>query len=111
MNVGIGSWNLVPNTVDQLLFVSEKFSRSSREPHRREYSSLLTSPCVCCNTNTGLYKAHSRKLVVANQFVSSKSRNNVVANKSWSTVVKNTGRVNYYTNAKHIYFFLHIICL
>lgn len=37
--------------------------------------------------NAGLYKTYSRKLVVANQFVSNKLRNNVVVNKSWFTVI------------------------
>lgn len=39
------------------------------------------------NNNTGLYKTYLRKLVVTNQFVSNKLRNNVVVNKSWFTVI------------------------
>lgn len=39
-----------------------------------------------CNNKMGLYKAHSRKLVEANQFISGKSQNNVIAIKSSFTV-------------------------
>lgn len=39
-----------------------------------------------CFNMTGLDKAWSQTLVVANQFIGSKSRNKVVANNSWFTV-------------------------
>lgn len=39
-----------------------------------------------CANNMGLDTTYSRKLVIVNQLISSKLRNNVVANKSWMTV-------------------------
>ena len=40
--------------------------------------------------NTDLYKAYSQKFVIANQFVSGKSRKYDVGNKSWFTVLTDT---------------------
>lgn len=40
--------------------------------------------------NTDHYKAYSQKLVIGNQFVSSKSRKYDVGNKSWFTVLTDT---------------------
>lgn len=70
------------DTVNQLLFATEKILQDSWEPRRGEY--LYLDPC--CNNNTGLDKAYLRKLVVANQYISSTSQTNVVVNNSWFTV-------------------------
>lgn len=77
------------DTVNQLLYICERENilRFARAPSLWIFLAL-TSPCRTydCNNNTGLFKAYSQKLVVENQFVCSKSWNNVVWNKSWFTV-------------------------
>lgn len=74
-------------TVKQLLFASEKiFCGVCESPIVVNISCVYKPLLYDCNNNTGLFKAYLQKLVVANQFVCSKSRNNVVLNKSWFTV-------------------------
>lgn len=61
-----------------------------------------------CANNMGLDTTYSRKLVIVNQLISSKLRNNVVANKSWMTVFLYTSNlienVNCYPILMHISF-------
>jgi hypothetical protein len=65
-------------TITQILFASEKISRGSQEPSRRDPFVLYSS--------VQMKKASSRKLLAANQLIVDMSRNKVAANKSWFTV-------------------------
>lgn len=54
-------------TVNLLLFTSKKFLRAPQENRRREYFSSQNHPLSYgCYNNTCLFKAYSRKLVIAN---------------------------------------------
>lgn len=69
-----------------IFFACDLFSQRSREHCFSEYFSTRTSPFGVIVYNMGLDKVCSRILFVAEQFVSNKSRNENVANKSWFTV-------------------------
>lgn len=69
-----------------IFFACDLFSQRSREHCFSEYFSTRTSPFGVIVYNTGLDKVCSRILCDAEQFVSNKSRNENVANKSWFTV-------------------------
>lgn len=82
----VSSW--WSNTLNQFLFACEKSSWDLQEPLCHKYIfaanlSLLYRCYINISIKTSVGKVWSRKIVVVNQFISSKSLNKVVANKNY----------------------------
>lgn len=69
-------------------FICEKISRSSRELHGREYFLMRTSPCCMVVITTWAGYSLFASIIAMNQFISSKSQNNVDKNKIRFSVYK-----------------------
>lgn len=73
-------------------FIREReiFAMLARTSSSRIFPATNQPLSYSCQSNSDLYKAYSRILIIANQFISSKSRKYDVGNKSWFTVLTDT---------------------